>query len=239
MKPNENIELNLQLEEKKIPSYFYFWTKYCNYFDLLTYEQAGIVIKHICSYARGKETDPPEDATCNLLIQIMKQDIDNSFRKYRAQCENGKKGGAPKGNKNAAKDKGDFIECDKINYEIAFKISAVLYFEAEKFKYKLDDYLNRKQTALIAACYYFLDCDKFNDLYKNYSSLVDMIADQTAPTTCMEMKRLAKTYYESGEYDVPFDEAFLDASKRALKLLQISGEQLELFLEKCEKKFDN
>lgn len=238
MQPNECTELNPETTEKKMPSYFYFWTKYCNYFDLLTDEQAGRVMKYICCYARGMKLDSPQDAACNMLIQIMKQDIDNSFRKYRAQCENGKKGGAPKGNKNAAKNKSDSIKCDEVNYEIAFKISAVLYFEAEKGGYKVDDYLNIKQLALVTACYYFLDCDKFNDVFTKPKTLIDLINDRTAAGACVDLKNAAKAYYEACEYDIPFDEAFTDTIKRALKLLQIPRAQLECFIEKCERKFD-
>ena len=92
-------------EESKIPPYFYFNTKYCDWFQMLNNEQAGAVIKYICSYVKQTELPTIEDQAAAMLIEFIKTDIDHSFCKYRAQCENGKKGGAPKGNKNAAKKK--------------------------------------------------------------------------------------------------------------------------------------
>ncbi len=226
-------------EEKKIPSYFYFWTKYCDYFDVLTPLQAGETIKYICKYAKGDEAELPEDVACNLLIQIMKQDIDNAFKKYRAQCENGKKGGAPKGNKNAAKKKNQnaHLTINKVDWKIASKITEVLYFEAEKGNYKIDDYLNKRQVAHVAACYYLLDCDAFSELYEGQRSLKEMIEQLTATGACKVLKSCAAEFYEDEQQAVPFDKAFTDAKERATKLLKRPLDELNRFEEKCSEVF--
>lgn len=78
-------------EESKIPPYFYFNTKYCDWFQMLNNEQAGAVIKYICSYVKQAELPTIEDQAAAMLIEFIKTDIDHSFRKYHAQCENGKK----------------------------------------------------------------------------------------------------------------------------------------------------
>ncbi len=57
----------------------------------------------ICEYSlNGKE---PEglSAFANSLFALMRPNIDSANRRYTASVENGKKGGAPKGNQNAKK----------------------------------------------------------------------------------------------------------------------------------------
>lgn len=57
----------------------------------------------LCEYSlNGKEPGelPP---IANSLFILMKPNIDSSNRRYKASVENGKKGGAPKGNQNAKK----------------------------------------------------------------------------------------------------------------------------------------
>ena len=57
----------------------------------------------ICEYSlNGKE---PENLSpiANSLFTLMRPNIDSSNKKYAASVENGKKGGAPKGNQNAKK----------------------------------------------------------------------------------------------------------------------------------------
>lgn len=57
----------------------------------------------ICEYSlNGKPPDNLSPMASSLFI-LMKPNIDSSNKRYRASVENGKKGGAPKGNKNAKK----------------------------------------------------------------------------------------------------------------------------------------
>lgn len=74
--------------------------------EKLTNEQAGILIKAIMRYSAGEE--PPEmDALTDIVFSTIRIYLDKDFEKYKEICikrkEAGKKGGAPKGNKNAEK----------------------------------------------------------------------------------------------------------------------------------------
>jgi len=68
----------------------------------LTDEQAGQFFRGVLDYHKGIE---PVfiDQTLQVLWGFLKPNIDRINNNYKKNIENGKKGGAPKGNKNASK----------------------------------------------------------------------------------------------------------------------------------------
>lgn len=79
-------------------------------FDALTDQQAGKVIKALLRFAHDdKEQQIEDDQAAQIMYIWLRAQIQRDFEKYRARCEanahNGKKGGAPVGNKNAEKNK--------------------------------------------------------------------------------------------------------------------------------------
>ena len=72
-------------------------------------EKAGVVLLELLEY--GTTGKPPEldDLAQEVVFELCAGDIDRDNEKFIAKCEqnreNGKKGGAPKGNQNARKDK--------------------------------------------------------------------------------------------------------------------------------------
>lgn len=239
-------------DKKVIPPYFYFYTKYCDFFNLLTEEQAGKTIKYICNYVQQKQDLPTVDQLDNtsikMLIEIIKQDIDNAFRKYRAQCENGKKGGAPKGNQNAKKNKSntdnilDNLTIDKINEELSLKIIE-LYYQADKEKFEIDKFYNKSQIALIISCYQLIDfsaSDNFEYFGFEYKTLKEYTLNESAIKFCKELKALSLEWYEdkeSPQYKT-FSVAFADYKQRAIKILEFPIKEIEKFNDMCTAVFD-
>lgn len=84
-------------------------------FDDLNDKQAGVLIKLLFDYnKRGEKPDYVSDLEIKMAFKIMSLDCDRFSASYDKRCvtscENGRSGGAPKGNKNAKKKKGDVIE---------------------------------------------------------------------------------------------------------------------------------
>ena len=66
----------------------------------------------------GEITDFSDDVACDMAYTLMRGEIDVNFERYQETCErnreNAKKGGAPKGNQNAAKKTTDRLKNDPI-----------------------------------------------------------------------------------------------------------------------------
>ena len=218
-------------EESKIPPYFYFNTKYCDWFQMLNNEQAGAVIKYICSYVKQTELPTIEDQAAAMLIEFIKTDIDHSFCKYRAQCENGKKGGAPKGNKNAAKKKAtEEPPINELFGDIAYRIADVIFWNAQKEDFAISEYLSKSQIASIAACYHILDIDDISDIFDG--TMKEFIINKSARQFCNELKQYAAAEFEEG--DETFTETFARAKQAADKLLKMSLDETKHFYSKCD-----
>ena len=73
----------------------------------LTDAQAGVLFKSILNYAENGSQANFDDSGVAIAFEFVKQDIDYNNAKYAEVCErnanNGRKGGAPKGNQNAQK----------------------------------------------------------------------------------------------------------------------------------------
>lgn len=63
-------------------------------------EEHFLMYKAVCRYALYGEEPQFEDVHMHIVFDMMREQLDANQRRY----ENGKKGGAPKGNKNAQKD---------------------------------------------------------------------------------------------------------------------------------------
>ncbi len=84
-------------------------TSYLNYMEDFTPEEVGQLMLAVLRY-QAEGTLPEKGAlpaAAALLFKVIKDDLDYNAEKYAQRCkaaaENGKKGGAPLGNRNAAK----------------------------------------------------------------------------------------------------------------------------------------
>ena len=224
------------MENKEIirPKYFYFNLDYCELFDELEDEQAGKVIRSICDYIRGKESSAENmDSGAKIIVKTMKQDIDKAFKKYYAQCENGKKGGGQKGNTNAKKNKKPKIEYSELNGDLAYVIVDLIYLEAKKTDFDIDYYLKKQQIAALAACYKILDIEDIGCL-TDYKTIKAFVFNESAAALCKELKACAEDYYYDELEKDDFTAEFADLKQRALLLLnEFTLEEMDKFSNMC------
>lgn len=218
-----------------IPPYFYFNTKYAEWFEDLNNEQAGQAIKSICSYVTLKESPKAEDPAVKIVVTAMKQDIDQSFKKYLAQCENGKKGGAPKGNRNAAKKadvKGSFLSLpiDDIGEHVAEAYYEAILWEAKKTSFDIQKYYKSSQLADLIAIYSVDMIYQFEEFYTEYESL-DELTFNTG--TSNALKILKKIRCENYEGEKTFSSAFAEYKKRAFDFLELPDQERRKYYDAC------
>ncbi len=92
----------------KKPKGFFTYFHLYSVIEKLSDAQAGRLYKALMLYGdTGELTDFSDDLACDLAYTLMRGEIDINFERYNEICErnreNAKKGGAPKGNTNAAK----------------------------------------------------------------------------------------------------------------------------------------
>lgn len=227
-------------EDKKVPPYFRFYIENCKLFDKLTDEQTIKVIRYIFDYVRGIEAEQPDDIASSIVASIVINGIDNAFKKYYAQCENGKKGGAPKGNKNAAKKKPETsgiydMAIDEINEGIGRAICEVFY-QAEKTNFDIYKFYKPIQIAEIITYCRVCDCDSFEDFdFDNYSNLKEATLNESATKVCKELKKVAIKVFEDEEcnIDESFNSVYAEYKQRALIMLKFPLEEIEHFSDLC------
>ena len=82
--------------------------------DMLSDAQCGVLFKAILRYADTGERLESEDLVVQVLFSVFVSQIDECAEKWeeakRKRVEAGRKGGAPKGNRNAAKENGGTAE---------------------------------------------------------------------------------------------------------------------------------
>ena len=82
--------------------------------DMLSDAQCGVLFKAILRYADTGERLESDDLVLQVLFSVFTSQINECAEKWeeakRKRVEAGKKGGAPKGNRNAAKEKGGATE---------------------------------------------------------------------------------------------------------------------------------
>ena len=87
---------------------FMFYMSWEQQVDLMTDVELRRFIKNLCRYAEGEPIELPtrEEKLCWLgILPALKINDEKYEKKVQANRENGKLGGAPKGNQNASKDK--------------------------------------------------------------------------------------------------------------------------------------
>lgn len=94
-----------EIEKKSFLLYTDRWKE----IQMLSNEQCGILFKAIFTYVNTGEPLKTDDLALRLFFSFLVSQIDESTRKWvatrKARSEAGKRGGAPKGNKNADKQK--------------------------------------------------------------------------------------------------------------------------------------
>ena len=86
------------------PKYFCVYLDNIKQVGTLTDEESGALFKALFCYANGLDCPGiSEYPRAQLALSFMSAQMDRDFEKFRIKSENGKKGGAPKGNRNAAK----------------------------------------------------------------------------------------------------------------------------------------
>lgn len=83
---------------------FIFFSSYYDAISKLPPEEQGAIYKAIIEYAIAKIAPTNLTPIGNACFILIKPTIDGGLARYDASVENGKKGGAPKGNQNARKD---------------------------------------------------------------------------------------------------------------------------------------
>lgn len=109
----------------------------------LTDEEMGILFRKFITYAKGEEMELENRIVKSNWLSVIK-DIDRMTAKYLKDIENGKLGGAPKGNKNASKQ-------PKINPETTQEQPTnnpnTTYKYKDKYNYKEKDKSNDKDKS--------------------------------------------------------------------------------------------
>ena len=96
---------------------FIMFLSFADIIQELTDEEAGRLLKAIMQHEGGEEVDLGNDRLLKVAYTAITADIDRQDEKWEktryARSEAGKLGGAPKGNKNASKNKQEQTETNK------------------------------------------------------------------------------------------------------------------------------
>ena len=117
------------------PKAFYSYLENEDKLNILSDAQAGRLYKSLFAYARtGEKPDLSDDPLVAYAFADFVIDVDRDFESYADMCEKraeaGRKGGAPKGNQNASKNKQNKQEVDS-NKQKQAKTSKTSETEAE------------------------------------------------------------------------------------------------------------
>lgn len=82
---------------------FIFYSSYYDAISELPEDEQGLIYKAIIDYAIAKKEPHNLTPACRMCFKLIKPTIDAALSRYDASVENGKRGGAPKGNSNAQK----------------------------------------------------------------------------------------------------------------------------------------
>lgn len=232
--------MNSSQESTKKPPYFYFYTKYFDFINLLSDEEVGQVIKYIGEYIQQYGTDntaaaqaKSENVKVVMLCTMFEQDINNAFKKYFAQCKNGAKGGAPKGNKNAAKKVKNSIDNVEVSNDNGKIVTIILIlFEEENDILQL---LELSQVAEVATCLFLLDVTELSELKDNsggYKTAYEYIDNKGADKAIKELKECAKQF-AFPDNNAKFKKAYSEIYKRVEFFLTFDKAELDRFYSKC------
>ncbi len=125
-------------------------TEWYNSIQNLPVVEKGILLDNLFKYNLGQQIDD-SNVMVNIVWGMLKPNIDRMNQKYLKDIENGKKGGAPKGNKNASKQPQDNPQTTQEQPEIKEKKQPLInpqttYKEKEKEKYKEKENYNENEN---------------------------------------------------------------------------------------------
>ena len=225
-------------EKEKKPTYMYLFLKYIPHLLSLTNEQIGNIFIYSLTYADNysfneESNDKPpftavgeNELAQQILVDSFTSDIQNAFNKYHIKSENGKKGGAPKGNKNAVKKKPTKTFSNDDEYYIG---QLILYMVSlgnyENYNF-IESYGTAKMSTILS-CFELMGVESYKDFIKyakKYmpASFKEYTLENGEVNCCKEIENIAKKYDKGYEYEDYFE----NFKKIALKLLKIPLDEL-------------
>lgn len=215
----------------------YLFLKHIPHLLSLTNEQIGNIFRYVLTYADNysftEENDnkPPFTAVGEnklaqqILVDSFTSDIQNAFNKYHIKSENGKKGGAPKGNKNAVKKKPLKTFSSDDEYYIGQLILYMVSLEIHEDYNFIENYGIAKMSTILS-CFEVVGVESYKEFVKYTNkylpvSFKDYTLNNGEVNCCKEIESLTKNY-DSYLYE----EHFKDYKKIASKLLKIPLDEL-------------
>lgn len=224
-------------EKEKKPTYMYLYLKHIPHLLSLTDEQIGNIFRYALTYADNysfneeSNNKPPftavgeNELAQQILVDSFTSDIQNAFNKYHIKSENGKKGGAPKGNKNAVKKKQTKTFSNDHEYYIGQLILYMVSLEIHEDYDFIENYGTAKMSTILS-CFEVVGVESYKEFVKYTNkylpvSFKDYTLNNGEVNCCKEIENLTKNY-DNYEYEEHFNEY----KKIALKLLKIPIDEL-------------
>lgn len=224
-------------EKEKKPTYMYLYLKHIPHLLSLTDEQIGNIFRYALTYADNysfnEENDnkPPftavgeNELAQQILVDSFTSDIQNAFNKYHIKSENGKKGGAPKGNKNAVKKKPTKTFSNDHEYYIGQLILYMVSLEIHEEYNFIESYGTAKMSTILS-CFEIVGVESYKEFVKYTNKYLPVsfkvyTLNNGEVNCCKEIESLTKNY-DNYEYEEHFNEY----KKIALKLLKIPLDEL-------------
>lgn len=218
----------------------------------LTDEQRGITFRHVFAYFRGGKKKEeiiaeisPENKIILPIFDLITKSIDRGRNAYEERCrtnrENGKKGGAPKGNQNARKRKENDIDSDESeeDFEEDFEEDYSNTTLAHWYNC-LSNELNEAKTSFSA----FFNFEQLCIFFEMWSIIVVLFEPQPTQSGDMSFESYlrggVKTFIQ--KYNELGAEGFLNNMKSEYKSDAVNhalAENAPFTKEELEKKFDN
>lgn len=245
--------------ERKIPPYVSIFTRHFPLFEVLSLEQKGTVFQYLIDFVLDKYGLPNnkvdiEKLNDPLVVAVLKTilpDTENLLNKYDVKSQNGKKGGAPKGNKNASKSKDTIIQdgglaLDKVNDTLISIYNELRYARGRKYNLEDDLKLNANQIADITSCIFLSGCMEFCEMGLKYENIDEYVFNENPNKLCKEAKEAAEHYYSDptdndvkkvqrllGNKSEKFTQAFAECKSRVLKMQKMTKDEFNLFSKRC------
>lgn len=215
----------------------YLYLKHIPHLLSLTDEQIGNIFRYALTYADNysfneeSNNKPPftavgeNELAQQILVDSFTSDIQNAFNKYHIKSENGKKGGAPKGNKNAVKKKPTKTFSNDNEYYIGQLILYMVSLEIHEEYNFIESYGTAKMSTILS-CFEIVGVESYKEFVKYTNKYLPVsfkvyTLNNGEVNCCKEIESLTKNY-DNYEYEEHFNEY----KKIALKLLKILLDEL-------------
>lgn len=215
----------------------YLYLKHIPHLLSLTDEQIGNIFRYALTYADNysfneeSNNKPPftavgeNELAQQILVDSFTSDIQNAFNKYHIKSENGKKGGAPKGNKNAVKKKPTKTFSNDHEYYIGQLILYMVSLEIHEEYNFIESYGTAKMSTILS-CFEIVGVESYKEFVKYTNKYLPVsfkvyTLNNGEVNCCKEIESLTKNY-DNYEYEEHFNEY----KKIALKLLKIPLDEL-------------